>query len=611
MNNNSWDFGGWATVIDRECTDGRTIRKGAFKANDGKTVPLVWNHQHNDPANVLGHALLKDYPEGTYAFGKFNDTESGRNAKMLVDSGDIESLSIYAAQLKQNGGDVLHGDIKEVSLVLAGANPGAYIDQILSHSDGDSDDSAVIYMGEELFHGDDFETPDEDEDEDEEDEEDEEDDDEEYDDEDEDDALSHADEKEEEDDEDDGKTVGDVLKTLNREQKIAMAEILRQLIDKYEGGKKDDEDDEEDEGEKTMKHNVFDSEDKEKKNVLSHADEGMIIGDAKRFGSLKESVLAHSQEYGIENINLLFPDYKNVQDEPVFLKRPDSWVSKVMGGVHHVPFAKIRSMYADITADAARAKGYTKGNEKTEEVFALFKRETPPTTVYKKQKMDRDDMLDITDFNTVSWLKREMRMMLDEEIARAILVGDGRSAVDNDRINKECIRPIYTDTAQELYAFHVPVTVAADDTEDSLAKKTIRAIIKARKDYRGTGTPTFFCTEDTLTNMLLLEDLNGRVIYDTMDKLATALRVKEIVTVPVMDNQTRTVESGAGAGTYTLAGILVNLDDYRVGANRGGEVTMFDDFDIDYNQQKYLIETRCSGALVVPKSAMIVEMFQA
>ena len=577
-----YDFSGWATKNNIKCSDGRTILRDAFKHNDGQTVPLVWNHQHNESANVLGHAVLENREEGVYAYCTFNDTEAGKNAKLLVEHGDVTALSIYANQLKQNGSNVMHGTIREVSLVLAGANPGAFIDSIIRHGEF-CEDEAVIYTGENL-------------------------------------SLEHADQKPSdkedkagEDDKGDGKvegnkqkTIKDVVDSMSEEQKNVLYALVGQALEGKEMAQSAIENNNiEDGGEQEMKHNVFEGKETDNKDVLSHDAMETIFKDAKRYGSLKESFLAHAENYGIKDIEWLFPDAKNVNMPPDFIKRDDSYVQKVMRGVHHVPFSRIKSMHADITADQARAKGYIKGKLKKEEVFTLLKRTTSPTTIYKKQKLDRDDVIDITDFDVVAWLKMEMRMMLDEEIARAILVGDGRLSSDDDKINEMCIRPIATDA--DLYCVKAKVSVAAAATEDEIAKAFIRTVIKSRKEYKGSGSPTLFTTEDVLTNCLLLEDKNGRIIYDTVEKLATALRVKEIVTVEVMEGAKTKVEEQE----KPLMALMVNLVDYYVGADKGGAVNMFDDFDIDYNQQKYLMETRCSGALVKPFSAIAVALDKA
>lgn len=575
-----YDFSGWCTRTNLKCSDGRTILKDAFKENDGQTVPLVWNHQHNDPFNVLGHALLKNCEDGVYSYCKFNDTESGQAAKQLVEHGDVTALSIYANQLKQQGGNVLHGAIREVSLVLAGANPGAYIDSIISHGE-ESDEEAIIYTGEDitLSHAED-ENSEEDE------------------------SLKHADEDkgetnnmEEEtkkpENQEGEETVEDVWNTLSEKQKTVVYAIIGQALED-EG-----EDQNNKQGEDQMKQNVFDKDDQN--NSLSHDAMNTIIGDAKRYGSMKESFLAHAQEYGIENVDYLFSDGKADSPVPGFIKRDTGWVSKVMAGVTHSPFSRIKSLFADITEDDARAKGYIKGNLKKEEVFSLLKRSTTPTTIYKKQKMDRDDIVDITDFDVVAFLKSEMRLMLDEEIARAILVGDGRLSSSDDKINEQNIRPIWKD--EDLYTIKQTVNVANGATDSDKAKEFIKSVIKSRKNYKGSGEPTLYTTEDVLTDCLLLEDTTGRVIYDSVEKLRNTLRVKEIVTVPVMEGLSRT----SGSDNLDLMGIIVNLKDYKVGADKGGAINMFDDFDIDYNQQKYLIETRCSGALVKPYSAIALE----
>ena len=562
----TFDFSGWATRNNLKCSDGRTIMKDAFKHNNGQTVPLVWNHQHNDPLNILGHALLENREEGVYAYCKFNETESGKNAKLLVEHGDVSALSIYANQLKQQGSNVLHGAIREVSLVLAGANPEAFIDNIVRHGEH-SDEEAIIYTGENI-------------------------------------SMYHSDEKKEEEkpvekkEEKNEETVADVFETLNEKQKTVVYAMIGQALEEKEESEDNNNNDDSKGGNKVMKHNVFDTEDVSQMDVLSHSDMEAIFSDVKRYGSLRDAVLAH----GIENIDYLFPDAKNVTDTPQFIQREMGWVQKVMKSVHHTPFSRIKSIFADITEEDARAKGYIKGKLKKDEVFSLLKRTTTPTTIYKKQKLDRDDVVDIVDFDVVAWLKSEMRVMLDEEIARAALVGDGRLSSSDDKINEQNIRPIWTDA--DLYTIKESITVAANATADEKAKAFIRAAIKSRKSYKGSGEPTLYTTEDVLTDCLLMEDTTGRIIYDSVTKLATALRVKEIVTVPVMENLSR-VDDGT---TYGLMGIIVNLTDYNIGADKGGAVNMFDDFDIDYNAQKYLIETRCSGALIKPYSAIALEL---
>lgn len=575
----TYDFSGWATRNDLRCADGRTIRRDAFKHNDGDVVPLVWNHQHDDPFNCLGQATLENKPEGVYAYCSFNNSESGKQARELVMHGDVKALSIFANHLSQNKrtGDVFHGDIKEVSLVLAGANPGALIEDIIQHSDDDDgDEQAIIYAGGafdlEIRHSDipkeEPMNPDE--------------------------KLIHADPEPAEEN-DTEETIGDILSTLNEKQMNAVYAIVGQALE--DGGATDDEYDEE--GDTEVKHNIFDNDTADQSNILQHADMEAILADGKRYGSLRESALAH----GIDGIDTLFPEPKNLNTPPDWITRKMDWVSKVMSGVHHTPFSRIKSMYADLTADEARAKGYIKGKLKKEQVFTLLKRTTTPTTIYKKQKLDRDDVIDITDFDVVAWLKTEMRFMLDEEIARAILVGDGRDGSSDDKINEMNIRPIWTDS--DLYTIKATVTKKAGATEDDMAKAFIRTAIKSRKDYRGSGEPVLFTTEDMITNCLLLEDTTGRVIYDSIDKLRTVLRVREIIAVPVMEGLTRT--DADDSKVHSLMGIIVNLNDYNVGADKGGAVNMFDDFDIDYNAQKYLIETRCSGAMIKPYAAIAIE----
>lgn len=561
MDGNKYDFSGWATRNDLRCSDGRVIMRDAFKVNDGKVVPLVWNHQHNEAFNVLGHALLENRPEGVYAYGTFNDTEVGRHAKEMVKNGDVSALSIYANGLKQQGSNVQHGTIREVSLVLAGANPGAFIDTVLSHSE-DNEEEAVIYTGEKL-------------------------------------ELYHAAEEQNNNSKEDkqmagenDKTVEDVINSMNDEQRNVMYALIGQIME--DAGIEIDEESGE------MKHNLFDGESMQASegDVLSHAEMQAVIGDAKRYGSMKESVLAH----GIEQIDYLFPEAESLNTPPGFIQRDMGWVGKFMNSVHHTPFSRIKSTFADITEDDARARGYIKGKQKKDEVFSLLKRTTSPTTIYKKQKLDRDDVVDITDFDVVAWLKSEMRMMLDEEIARAALVGDGRLASSDDKINESNVRPIWTD--EDLYTIKAAIGTTKDATAAEKAKAFIRCAIKSRKDYKGTGEPTLYTTEDMLTEMLLLEDTTGRTIYDSVEKLRTVLRVKDIVTVSVMEGLKRTDKAGA---TCNLLGIIVNPADYNIGADKGGAVNMFDDFDIDYNAQKYLIETRISGALIKPYSAIAIE----
>ena len=611
MKNKNYDFSGWATRNDLKCSDGRTIRRDAFKDNDGKIVPLVWNHLHNSPDNVLGHALLENRKEGVYTYGFFNNTESGQEAKELVRNGDVTALSIYANKLKQDNGNVLHGQIREVSLVLSGANPGAFIDSIISHGE-ESDEEAIMYTGEEisLYHNDEEDKEEKDESEEvekeseeksEESEESEKSEESEEEESMEKEKLEHAEEEEKDENEE---TVQDVIDSLTDKQKKVVYAMIGEAINDAKNN---------DEGDEKMKHNVFDNDRNEQEEFLCHDDMVKIFENAQRLGSLKaaaEDYLAHAVydkdgnevTYGIADIDYLFPDYKATTNTPDFYKREDAWVSKVMSGVHHTPFSRIKSIFADITMDEARAKGYVKGNLKAEEVFGLLKRTTDPQTVYKKQKLDRDDILDITDFDVVAWLKGEMRMMLDEEIARAILIGDGRSTLSQDKIKEDHIRSVLND--DDFYSIKVEVTYAQADTDEDKAKKNIKAIIKSRKDYKGSGNPVFFTTEDQLTDMLLIEDSTGRVIYDTEEKLKTALRVRDIITVPVMEGVTRTTRTN---DVKDVIGIIVNLNDYNVGADKGGQTSLFDDFDIDYNQYKYLIETRISGALTKPKSAIVIE----
>lgn len=567
-----YDFSGYATRANLKCSDGRIIMKDAFKADDGKQVPLVWNHRHGDPSEVLGHAVLENREDGVYAYCTFNDTENGKIGKALVEHGDVNALSICANKLKQVGSQVMHGIIREVSLVLAGANPGAYIEDVMSHGDGDGKE-AIIYTGENI-------------------------------------SLYHAEEEPPETSEDtsekkdSARTVEDVINSMNEEQQRIFYAMVGSAALAGAEENTGEEDNEITGGSEEMKQNVFDTENRaEVGGVLMHSDGtavefeeiGQIFRDAKRYGSLKESVLNH----GIDQVDYLFPDDKNLTNVPTFIQRDQAWVREVMNGVHHTPFSKVKSMFADITEDDARAKGYIKGKMKKEEFFSLLKRSTGPTTVYKKQKMDRDDIIDITDFDIVVWLKTEMRMMLDEELARAFLIGDGRLASSDDKIDENCIRPIAKD--EDLFTVHVDVTVASSATDDDKAKEFIRTVIKTRKLYKGSGNPILFTTEDMLTDMLLLTDEMGRDLYADEAALARKLRARKIVTVPVM-------EGVNGKNGNPLVGVMLNLNDYNVGADRGGSVNMFDDFDIDYNAQKYLIETRCSGALTVPYSAMAFEM---
>lgn len=636
-----FDCSGWATRANMLCSDGRTIRKNAFEDCDGKTVPVVWNHEHNDPNAILGHALLENRDDGVYAFITFNETDAGQNAKLLVQHKDVDRLSIYANKLKQMGGDVIHGIIREVSLVVAGANPGAVIDTVMAHGE-DSEEEGIIYSGEfienvePLFHSDKEEKGD----------------------------SKMSEETKKQDADNGGKTLADVYNAMTDEQKKAVQAMIDMAIadTKKDNGKKeepgkevkhsgdssdepaksekkektlaevfdtltdeqktvvyalighaldeagvdvdeDQADDKENEGgNNAMKHNVFDQEtNTENQEVLSHSEMIEIFEEAKRNGSLADTVLQH----GITNIDYLFPDAKTIDDVPGFIKREDDWVAGVMAGVHKTPMSRVKSIFANITADEARARGYIKGKQKVDEVFSLLKRTTSPTTVYKKQKLDRDDVIDITDFDVVAWVKTEMRMMLDEEIARAILVGDGRNNSDESKINEQNIRPIWTD--DDVYTVKSEISISKSTTAEEKAKAFIKACIKSRKNYKGSGKPVMYMPEDMLTDCLLLEDTNGRMIYDTVDKLATVLRVSKIVTVPVMEGLKRV----KGANTHFLGGIYVNLNDYNLGADKGGAVNMFDDFDIDYNAQKYLIETRCSGAMIKPYGAVAIEFVGA
>lgn len=607
-----YDFGGYATRNDIECSDGRVIRKDAFKDQDHTKVPMVYMHDHMAISNVLGHCLLENRPDGMYVYGKFNDTPEGLHAKESVKNGDVQALSIYANRLKQDGRNVVHGAIREVSLVLAGANPGAYIDTIMIHSDDDTEEAEICFVGESSYI---------------------------------DRNLSHSNEKTEteepklkhaetsttttkEDDmptdsptkttsSSDEKTVQDVIDSMTEEQKNVLYALVGLAAEDAGADETDDNSDKED---TDMKHNVFEGDNTD--NALAHAEDfAEILRDAKRYGSLKESAIQHGYEdlsvddvlqhadgdYGIGNIDYLFPDYRNVTNQPGFVSRKMDWVSGVMSSVGHTPFARIRTVFADITEDEARAKGYMKGKLKKEEFFSLIRRTTDPQSIYKKQKLDRDDVIDITDFDVVAWLKAEMRTMLDEEIARAILVGDGRLGSDEDKIHDSHVRPIWTD--EDFYTIKADVEVESSATEDDIAKAVIRAAIKARKDYMGSGNPVFYTTEDMLTSMLLLTDNEGRDLYTDENQLARKLRVSRIVTVPVMEGLERDGKGSLTGKKLKLQGLIVNLSDYNVGADRGGAVNMFDDFDIDYNQQKYLIETRCSGALVKPYSAIAVETY--
>ena len=583
------DFKGWATKFGILCADGRIIKHGAFDDIDGAKVPLVYNHDHSNINSVLGHAYMECRKEGIYAYGYFNDSDNAQIAKDAVQHGDMDSLSIWANHLKQRGPYVEHGEIKELSLVLAGANPGAFIEDVaLAHGDTiDNDDyEAYIYSGEYI-------------------------------------DIMHSDEEGE--DEVANKSIQDVVDTMTPEQQdafyaavgSALAEDPNVLEDDEEYEDEEDEDydddvedpdeyeddddfeeyEEEDDDMGAIAHNLFEGNNADNGDVLSHSEMQEIIEDGKRYGSMKESFLAH----GITNIEYLFPDAKNLNTPPEFIARDQGWVTEVMNGVHHTPFSRIKSTFADLREDEARARGYIKGKLKKEEVFSLLKRTTTPQTIYKKQKIDRDDVVDITDFDVIAWLKAEMRMMLNEEIARAVLVGDGRLTSSDDHIKEDNIRPIWKDA--DLYTIKYPIAITKDTTAAEKAAAFIEACVRARIEYKGSGNPKLFAPESIITECLLLKDKNGRIIYDNIEKLATACRVSKIVSVPVMEGLTR-VDS-----TYTLAlqGIIVNLQDYNIGADKGGAVNMFDDFDIDYNAQKYLIETRISGALIKPLSAIAIE----
>lgn len=556
-----YDFGGYATKCNIRCSDGRIIKPDAFIEDNGRKVPLVWNHSHGSIEGVLGHAILENRDDGVYAYCYLNDSSSGKAAKEAVRHGDITCLSIFANRLKQNGPEVVHGVIREVSMVLAGANPGATVDtnaSVVIHADLYEDDAALIWCGEAPSYVTSV------------------------------DSIQHADgEKEDKGVADEKtKTKADIFNELSEEQKNVVYEMIGIAIDSAKVGKTVGDDDEEDED---MKHNLFDESMESKEDVIAHDEIMAAIGDAKRHGSMKESFLAH----GIDNIEYLFPEAQMIGNKtPEWIKRDTGWVSGVLSGVHHTPFSRIKSMFADLREEDARAKGYIKGKLKKEEVFSLLKRTTLPQTIYKKQKLDRDDVIDITDFDVIAWLKSEMRFMLDEEIARAILIGDGRLTSSDDHIKEECIRPISKDDA--LYT--IQVTVAGSDVA-TIAKNLIPAAIRGRVGYQGSGSPTLYTTEEILCEMLLITDEMGRDLYTDEAALARKLRVSKIVTVPVM-------EDAKGKDDKDLYGIIVNLNDYNVGADRGGAVNMFDDFDIDYNAQKYLIETRCSGALIRPYSAI-------
>ena len=604
----TYDFSGYATKVGIKCSDGRTILQDAFAHCDGKKVPLVYQHLHNDPKNVLGHAVLENRPDGVYAYCSLNNTEAGKTAKALVQHGDISALSIYANSLVQKSSNVIHGVIREVSLVLSGANPEAYIDNLaFEHSDGSitTDESEAFICAGAIIH-DGIEIPEVSDNQDSSEE-----------------SISHADDKK---DPEDQKTVGDVFDTLNEEQKTVVYTMIAHALETQDG---EDEDEEKEDvkhsnikGDETMKRNIFDKDSAGAEvRGLSRADLRSIFNDARQSQSTlknaflahgyesisdaladyehQDEVLAHAATYGIDNIGYLFPDARTTTNTPQFIKRDTEWVSKVFGAAKHVPFSRIKTVLADITADEARARGYIKGNEKADEVITLLKRTTDPQSVYKKQKLDRDDIIDITDFDVVVWLRMEMRMMLEEEIARAQLVGDGRLSSSDDKIKEDKIRPIATD--DPIYTIEIQIPVAATTAQ------MIDEIIKGRKQYKGTGTPAFYTTPDVNGDMLLLKDTTGRRLYNTEADLAAGIRAREIIEVPVMENKVVVLTPATVSETglqKRLVGISVNMTDYSLGADKGGSISMFDDFDIDFNQFKYLIETRCSGALTMPHSAI-------
>lgn len=568
------DFSGYATRNDLKCSDGRTIRRDAFKDNDGQRVPLVWQHMHDSADNVLGHADLENREDGVYAYCFLNETSAGQNAKKLVAHGDINAMSIYANKLIQKGSDVLHGAIREVSLVLSGANPGAVIDTVaIQHSDGfveEQEDEAIITTGMTIEHGDEASTND---------------------------SGSS-------DDDEDNRTIGDIIETMNDEQK----DVLTYLVDQAIGEKQDDEDPESADNvahsatkEANVKHNVFDSTAVDRGPKLEHSQIKAIFDDAVSYGTLSESVMAHAQSYGISNIELLFPDAKEMNNPPEFIQKEKPWVQAIVGGTKHTPFAKVRTTFADISGDDARARGYQKGKLKKEEVFKLLRRETTPQTIYKKQKLDRDDILDITDFDVVSWIKAEMQVKLKEELARAILFGDGRSVTSDDKIQEDHVRPILYDDAFYSVKHTIPKSTSLADGA------LIDIVAESMLDYEGSGSPTFFAHKKVIFDMLHQRDKMGRRLYNTREELANALEVGNIVDVDPMKGLTRTLGADQGGGTANVLGIVVNMSDYNIGTNKGGEVNFFDDFDIDYNQMKYLYETRLSGALVEPYSAVVIE----
>lgn len=556
------DFDGWATVAGIKCSDGRVISHHAFEQNDGAVVPLVWQHGHDNVTNVLGHAQLEKKPEGVYAYGFFNGSQQAEHARELIEHGDVTAMSIFANNLKQNGNVVQHGNIVEVSLVLKGANPKATIENVtMSHSDGEGY-SAIIKMGDGDVTHEDFE------------------------------GSDSSDSEDESSDED--KTIGEILSTLTEEQLEAVNYLIAAAID----GESEDSEETNEETEEDMKHNVFEG-DKSPENTLSHTDFAELVEAAKRNNATLLEELKHA-DYGIENIGYLFPDAKSVTDEPTFLDRDQSWVSVVMNGTKHSPFARIKSVFADIRDDKARAKGYAKkAQKKTEEVIKLLTRTTTPTTIYKKQRLDRDDIVDITDFNVVSWLKNEMKGKLNEEIARAILIGDGRQITDPDRVDDEAIRPILKEN--DLYAFHK--SLDANTTDETL----VDDIVLASADLEGSGSPTLFISKKRLVKLLLMKDKNGRRLYETEASLAGALGVTKIVTVPQFEG----LEHDIKGANHELLAIVVDLRDYTIGSNAGAELGMAESFDIDFNQYKYLMETRLSGSLTAPYSALTISRKKA
>ena len=584
------DFSGYATKNDVRCSDNKVIRHGAFAAYDGKTVPLVWQHQHKDVTNVLGHADLEVREDGVYAYAHLNHSDAGRTAREMVRNGDVKAMSIYATHVKARGNDVVHGELVEVSLVLRGANPGAYIDQVsIQHGDDGDELEAVMYTDAQIdfvSHTDDDEAEDSEVDETED--------------------VEHA-EEDPEDEESDGDgddpTLGEIFDSMTEEQKTAVYAIVGQLVDaEDEEAETPDEDTAHSDTttEDTMAHqNVFEGSKTEELPTLSHAAVEQIFADAKACGSLKDAVLAHADQYGIKQIDTLFPDAKNLWNTPEFIKRKTDWVSSVVGAAKHSPFSRIKTQFADITADEARAKGYIKGNKKKDEVFTLLKRVTTPTTIYKKQRLDRDDILDITDFDVVSWIRGEMRIMIEEELGRAVLLGDGREASSDDKIKEENIRPIFKE--DPLYAPRV-ILAKQTSTEDMLD-----SIVRAMDDYEGSGNPTWFAAPQTVTEILLLKDKMGHRLFNSMSDLADYVGVSKIVKVPLMKNLVRT---SAKNGKVDALGIIVNMTDYTIGADKGGQLFAAEDFDISFNQYHYLLETRLSGALTKVKSAIIVERKQ-